>query len=67
VREHLAQLSTECRDFFLRTHERRGEMRGCREDAAKFCKDVKRGEGRILRCLEPHRAELSPGCASEIR
>jgi hypothetical protein len=67
VRERLEQLSAQCRDFFLQTHERRGEMRACRADAEKFCKGVKRGEGRILRCLQPHRAELSPGCASEIR
>lgn len=67
VREHMSQLSDECRKFFLETHERRGEMRGCRADAERFCKDVKRGEGRILRCLQPHRAELSPACASEIR
>jgi len=67
VREHLDRLSAECRAFFLKMHERRGEMRGCRADAEKFCKGVKPGEGRILRCLEPHRAELSPGCASEIR
>ena len=67
VREHLDQLSDECRAYFLRTHERRGEMRGCRADAEKFCKGVQRGEGRILRCLEPHRAELTPACASEIR
>src|SRR5260221_6089711 len=27
VREQLDRLSAECRDFFLRMHERRGEMR----------------------------------------
>src|SRR5215831_8303578 len=35
VRVHMDQLSTECRNFFLITHERRGEMRACRSDAEK--------------------------------
>ncbi|MBI4351953.1 MAG: hypothetical protein HY550_10980 [Elusimicrobia bacterium] len=34
----------------------------CAEDAAKFCKDVKPGEGRIAACLKEHEKELSQAC-----
>lgn len=34
----------------------------CAEDAAKFCKDVKPGEGRIAACLKEHEKELSKAC-----
>jgi hypothetical protein len=34
----------------------------CIPDVLKFCKDVKRGGGRIIRCLEDHAAELSEPC-----
>lgn len=34
----------------------------CAEDAAKFCKDVKPGEGRVAACLKEHEKELSPAC-----
>lgn len=34
----------------------------CAEDAAKFCKDVKPGEGRVAVCLKEHEKELSQAC-----
>jgi hypothetical protein len=34
----------------------------CEEEIAKFCSDVKRGEGRILNCLDQHKIELSDKC-----
>lgn len=34
----------------------------CAEDAAKFCKDVKPGEGRLAACLKEHEKELSKAC-----
>ena len=34
----------------------------CAADAAKFCKDVKPGEGRVAACLKDHEKELSQAC-----
>jgi len=34
----------------------------CADDIKKFCKDVQRGGGRIVACLEQHQSELSEAC-----
>lgn len=38
----------------------------CAEDAAKFCKGVEQGEGRIAKCMKEHESELSPACKQNI-
>jgi hypothetical protein len=38
----------------------------CGTDLEKFCKDVKKGEGRKA-CLRSHEAELQPSCADELK
>jgi len=37
----------------------------CREDVQKFCKDIKPGEARIMRCLKEHHDQLSPACKAK--
>jgi Golgi apparatus protein 1 len=39
----------------------------CKEDVAKLCKDVQPGEGKILKCLKSHQAEVSPKCVSHLK
>lgn len=34
----------------------------CADDAAKFCKDMQPGAGRMGRCLNEHEKDLSPAC-----
>jgi hypothetical protein len=38
----------------------------CKADEEKFCKDVKPGQGRIVRCMKAHENELSQGCRALI-
>ena len=70
MREHQAQVSPECREFFGKAADQRADVRAamqaCRGDVRKFCKDVKAGEGRIVECLQQHKGELSPECASRL-
>lgn len=38
----------------------------CADDIAKFCKNVKAGEGRIADCLKEHENELSAACKNKM-
>lgn len=38
----------------------------CKADFEKFCKDVKPGQGRIVKCMKAHENELSPACRDQI-
>ena len=38
----------------------------CAEDAAKYCKDVQPGQGRMAQCLKEHENELSAACKEHI-
>lgn len=39
----------------------------CHDDIERLCKDVQPGEGRVLQCLNSHKADVSKGCASAIQ
>ncbi|MBU2573668.1 MAG: cysteine rich repeat-containing protein [Elusimicrobia bacterium] len=43
----------------------KAEENPCKADKEKFCKDVQPGEGRIIKCLKEHEAELSAGCKAK--
>lgn len=38
----------------------------CADDAAKFCRDVQPGGGRIMKCMKEHENELSPACKERV-
>jgi hypothetical protein len=38
----------------------------CAEEIAKYCKEVKPGGGRILKCLDEHEKELSVSCKRKL-
>ena len=42
------------------------QLANCRADRDKFCPEIRLGGGRVLRCLEAHRAELSEPCKKEL-
>jgi hypothetical protein len=39
----------------------------CADDIAQFCKDVKPGGGRLVRCLKEHETDLSAQCQASIQ
>ncbi|HEY8925769.1 MAG TPA: hypothetical protein VIU64_15385 [Polyangia bacterium] len=43
-----------------------GMQKQCAADAARLCKDVQPGHGRVAVCLGEHSAELAPGCKQHI-
>jgi hypothetical protein len=68
MREHENELSPACKDQIAADKEKAQEFRkACNPDAAKFCKDIKPGHGRIISCLKSHEAELSPQCDAYFR
>jgi hypothetical protein len=42
------------------------DVNPCEGDIAKFCKNVERGEGRILRCLTLSEEKLTPACKKQL-
>jgi hypothetical protein len=71
MQQHKDEVSPACRDFFAEGMKHSAQMhesvRACREDAQKFCKDLKAGGGRIAECLRQHQGELSEGCAAQMK
>ncbi len=71
LKENSESISGECsqyteslkKEVFSRMREFR---RACGSDMSRFCSGVKRGEGRILRCLYSKRGELQEGCRSVV-
>jgi hypothetical protein len=38
----------------------------CKQDAERLCQGVQPGGGRIVQCLQDHKDQLQPACASGI-
>jgi hypothetical protein len=68
LEEHEKELSPECASQHGNLEKDMGAMAAtCRYDISRFCWDVSPGQGRIARCLEAHRSDLSPSCADRMR
>jgi hypothetical protein len=46
----------------VQAQDRKALRDACMGDAKKFCADVQRGGGRIVKCLRDHATDLTPGC-----
>ncbi|MGC2048046.1 MAG: cysteine rich repeat-containing protein [Gallionella sp.] len=67
MKEHEKELSPGCKENIKKVKEKTREIaEACKGDAEKVCKDVKPAEGRILKCLKQHEAELSPSCKEQM-
>jgi Golgi apparatus protein 1 len=75
LQQHANELSDACRNegekMRTRGQARRGLMQdvqqACRDDAGKFCSNVKPGAGRIAQCLKTHGNQLSQPCTAAIQ
>jgi len=67
LKTHETELSAPCRD---KISELQKIIKDCEEacsgDITQFCKEVKPGGGRIIKCLREHDKELSPSCSAEL-
>ena len=67
LKQHEAELSPECKAG--QEHARAGAREAheaCADDVQKFCKDVKPGQGRVIRCLKDNSAGLSTECREKL-
>ncbi len=39
----------------------------CRDDLAKFCSDIKPGQGRVLQCIDKNDAKISQRCKQALK
>jgi hypothetical protein len=52
--------------FAYANEDEGGWSKACKPDIEKFCKDVKPGEGRILRCMKENHDNLSGECKQQM-
>lgn len=65
--QHQSELSQPCQDRIAEGKEKAHEfMAACKADAQKLCEGVQPGGGRVWRCLDEHKSELSPGCQEKM-
>jgi len=68
LKQHEAELSPECASARKEAEDARKAMRmSCKADAEKFCADVEKGHGGIVKCLESHASELGQTCADALQ
>jgi hypothetical protein len=67
LKSHEKDLSADCKKQLADIRRRAGTvMAVCNFDVARFCGDVQPGGGRIVKCLQDHRDDLSPECKDRI-
>jgi hypothetical protein len=69
LEENKSALSDTCKTGLTAGREKRKKAmmkkNPCAADIEKFCKDIERGEGKIMKCLKEHDSELTDGCKAE--
>ena len=66
--QHKDQLSETCKARGKELADKlQGFMQVCGADIDTHCAGVKPGEGRILKCLQEHKSDLSPDCSARLQ
>jgi hypothetical protein len=67
LKSHETELSVSCRG---KISELQGIIKDCEQacsgDITQFCKEVRPGGGRIIKCLREHDKELSSSCSAKM-
>lgn len=67
LKENEEKLSEECRAHHAMMKEQMKDVHeACTEDVQKHCGDVKRGRGRVMKCLKKNQDVLSEVCKNEL-
>jgi hypothetical protein len=64
--ENKDQTSPACQAAIDKAIEKRNKKYPCAQDKDKFCKEVKKGEGRVYNCLVENMDQLSPECSAKL-
>lgn len=68
MKKHDVEISLACKEQLDADREKAHDfIKACKPDAEKYCKNVKPGQGRIVRCLKLHHAELSIECRAHFK
>ncbi len=68
LKRNEADVSPGCKDAMAQMHDKmQAFMEACGDDAKQYCQGVKRGHGRILKCLKENEAKLSEGCRTAMQ
>lgn len=67
LKENESKLSKECSAHMAEAKEAMKDIaEACHGDMENFCHDVKKGGGRVMKCMKSHKDQLSAGCKAEI-
>lgn len=71
IHEKKSQLTPECQAKLAEKKEHmKARMhewgKACKDDVKKHCKDVQKGEGRVVDCLKSHLEGLTPACKEKM-
>jgi len=68
LKQHEEDLSEECKASIEQARSKVQEAQeACSDDIQNFCKDVKPGAGRIMRCLKKNEEQLSAECRETLK
>ena len=71
LKDNEASVSGACKEHMGKLHERGQQrmqefQRACKSDLDQYCKDVPRGQGKVVGCLREHSDNLSSSCKAEL-